>query len=293
MEISTAVAIFTTALVVIVFWGWYSSNLIIHTPKMKIETNPCDYGLEFEAVSFYTADNIKISGWFVPAENANNTVIICHGWGTNKADVLPGTQFLRRYNMNLLYFDFRNHGESGGDASSLVFFEMRDLKAAIEFLKKEKREKAKKIGVLGFSMGGSVSLMVASEDERVSVVAADSPFSDVPKVIIRYAKLFYGFPKFPLVDIALIFVRIRLGINLADYSPVNYIADISPRPLLIIQGGQDLRMPVEEGRALFEQAKQPKELWIVQGADHLGAYAGNAYEYEKKIGSFFKNYLEK
>ena len=56
---------------------------------------------------------------------------------------------------------------------------------------------------------------------------------------------------------------------------------------MIIQGGNDLRMPVKEGQALYDRAREPKELWIVPETDHGAIFEKNPEEYQKKILDFF------
>lgn len=278
---------------IICIWGWYSSSLVLNVSGLPAEIDPAELGLDYERVNFTTEDGLRIDGLFVPAKGSTVTVIVCHGWGANKEDIMPSTKFLNSMpGVSLLYFDFRKHGKSEGEISTLGYKEMLDLKAGIEFLEREKREHSKKIGLLGFSMGASVALMTASIDKRISVVVADSPFSSMPDAVARYARLYYGFPKFPMVDIALLFTRLRLGVDLNDFSPVKFISKISPRPVFIIQGGKDLRMPVKEGRVLFEKAGEPKYLWIAEKAEHMTAYYEYTQEYQAKVGDFFNKYLK-
>jgi len=281
-------------LLVIFIWGWYSSNLVLKVGGIPVEIDLAEQGPDFQDISFVTEDGLKISGLFVPAENSDITVIVCHGRGANKENTVPATKFIHdKLGVNLLYFDFRSHGNSDGNITTLGYKEMRELKAAIDFLKKEKKEYSKRIGVIGFSMGASVAIIAASMDERISAVVSDSAFCNMKDVIIRYARLYYGFPKFPLVDIALLFTSMRVGAGFDGFAPLNYIAKISPRPVLMIQGSGDLRMPLKEGRTLYEKAGEPKEIWIAEKSDHMNAYYDHTYEYETKVTAFFSKYLKK
>ncbi|MBI3292800.1 MAG: hypothetical protein HYZ73_08350, partial [Elusimicrobia bacterium] len=123
--------------VLLVVWGWFSSNLILRLPRLPLGVVPGEFGVRAEEVQWITEDGISIRGWFLPGlPTQRATIIVLHGWGANRADVLPSTVFLnRRGGYHLLYFDFRAHGESGGTMSSLGGLELKDFAGALEFLK--------------------------------------------------------------------------------------------------------------------------------------------------------------
>ena len=244
-------------------------------------------GLPFENVSFPSTDGVPLKGWFIPAEGSEKTIIVCHGWGAEMSNVLPSTAFLHKGGYNLFYFDFRNHGESGGTVSSIGPLESRDFEAAIQFLQKNKAGSVRWMGVFGLSMGGAVSLTMTAHKPILKAVVAESSFSSFNESVARYAKLFYGVPRIPLVPITLFFVRWRLGMDPEEFSPLHHIHRISPRPVLLIQGDEDIRMPPSEGRILYEKAREPKELWTVPGADHGEAHSKDPQTYERKVLEFY------
>lgn len=277
------------AAALLVAWGWYSSGLLLSISRAPVDAIPASFGLPYEDVAFTSSDGVALAGWFIPAPSPSDvTLVVCHGWGANRSDVLPHTAFLRRGGYNLLYFDFRNHGESGGRRSSLLPMEIRDLEAAIRFLQEKRPEQARRIGLFGLSMGGAVSIVTAARRPEIGAVVAESPFTSFYGVVVRFAKLFYGVPRYPLVPVTLLFVRLRLGMNPEQDSPIRHVHRISPRPLFLIQGGRDVRMPSSEGEALFARAGEPKALWTVPGADHGESAEIAGKEYEDRILAFYQ-----
>jgi dipeptidyl aminopeptidase/acylaminoacyl peptidase len=268
-------------------WGFYSSSLVIKSPRSPQETNPGSFGLTYENFSFVTEDGVRLNGWFVPCPGSAKTVISCHGWSAERSTIISSTLFLQNKGYNLLYFDFRNHGDSGGHLSSIIPWECRDLLAAIRALTEQKKEAARWIGVWGLSMGGAVALTTAADHPEIRAVVAESSFTSINETIIRSAKIFYGIPCFPLMPITLFFVRWRLGLDPEPFSPIHHIGRIAPRPVLLIQGEMDRRAPTKDGRRLFEAAKTPRELWTVSGADHGEAHSKDPVAYEKKVSEFF------
>ncbi|OQA92060.1 MAG: Alpha/beta hydrolase family protein [Elusimicrobia bacterium ADurb.Bin231] len=276
----------------IFLWGYFSSSLVLKVGRSPITLSPKDVGMEYEEVKFTSSDGMEISGWFVRSEHRSSaTVITCHGWGANRSDVLPSTFFLAKTGFNILYFDFRNHGQSGGRISSLGYLEALDLKAAIDYLKNEKSSYAEKIGVYGVSMGGSVAILTAAEDNRINAVVADSSFSAFNDIVVRYAELFYNIPEYPLMPVTLFFVRCRLGFDPEKFSAEKHIAAISPRPIFVIHGLDDTRISVSDGIKLFDIAGHPKFLWTVEDADHMESHLKNPVKYQRKVGFFFSKYL--
>src|SRR5260370_6661947 len=69
------------------------------------------------------------------------------------------------------------------------------------------------------------------------------------------------------------------------------VGRLAPRPLLMIHGGGDTYIKPEMARRLFEKARGPKELWIVEGAKHNQALqvAGDAYR--RRVREFFDAHL--
>ncbi len=275
---------------IILIWGYYSSNLILKNESPKIESTPGSFGRAYEPFSILNDEGTPLSGWFVPAKTPSPSLIIfLHGWGANKSDVIVPTIFLAdRY--NLAYFDFRNHGESGRSRTSLTCLEVRDLKTVVRALRAQKKEFAKNLGLYGFSMGAAAAITGAADLPEVQAVIAESPFSSYNHTVVRFARLFYKVPKFA-TRITLWSMRLRLGFNPEDCSPIYHVHKIAPRPILIFQGGQDKRMPIEEGQQLYAKAQEPKELLVIPEADHGDIKKTDPEEYEKRVLAFYDQWL--
>jgi alpha-beta hydrolase superfamily lysophospholipase len=160
---------------------------------------------------------------------------------------------------NLLLFDFRAHGGSAGRASSFGWLEQRDLAGALVFLGQQPEIPAQPYGLYGISMGGSVGLMVAAQDERIGAIAVDSPYTNLHDSLGRHLTLLYPLPRVPFIWFLAATYRLRFGAWPNQMSPQGQIGKIAPRALLLIQGGLDRRMPPDEAQQMFKRAGQPKE----------------------------------
>lgn len=273
---------------VVALWGWRASSLVLRGRRDPITTRPETFGFPYHEESFPSADGVVLRAWFIPAPTPTDvTVAICHGWSANRSDVLERTHFLRsRGGYNLFYFDFRNHGESGSGRTSLSRFEIGDLQAALAHVRSAHPREAARTGLYGMSMGGALSLWVAAHDPAVSAVAAESPFAELYPTILRFGRLFHHTPK-PVGALALWFTRRRLGFDPGAYAPLHAIGRIAPRPVFLLQGGEDRRMPPEEGRRLFAAAGEPKTLWTVPTADHGDVAEVGGRDYQDRVLAFF------
>ena len=260
--------------------------------RKVLYTWPRDYKLKYEDVTFRAIDGIRLKGWWVPAKkNSTKTIILMHGWGMNRSDILYHTHFLHDLGYNLFYFDFRAMGESGGVMNSIGYLELRDVRAAIERVKTAYPGQCEKIGLYGLSLGGMVALTEASRNPEIACVVAEAAYYSYRRVVSRWAWVHYRIPYFPLIPITLHYVRRLLGANPERYSPKYTISKIAPRPVLIIHGRQDNLVPVSHARHLFQSAGEPKELWLVPNAKHGKCGEAGGFEYKQRLADFFRKYL--
>ncbi len=270
--------------------GIYGSIEITRIPYLAVPYTPDDFGLEFEAVSFQSHDGLKLAGWFIPAKTLSAvTLLVLHGLGSNAGDNLLNTLCLAKTGRwNLFYFNFRGHADSEGRLTSLGPLELGDLESAVAFLKKSKPDAARRLGIYGHSLGAAVAIVGAARHPELEAVAAESPFTRTRQTVTHFARLFYGIPEFPFMYLAFFLTRLRLGVSLWNFSPLAEIGKIAPRPLLLIHAGRDLRMPTRDIHALIAAAGEPKELWVVPGADHGEPWMLDPAEYERRLVEFFR-----
>jgi len=157
-----------------------------------------------------------------------------------------------------LLFDLHGQGDSDGDAVTLGFYERQDALAAVEYLKTRDDVDGSNIGVLGISMGASVAIMAAAMNPDIKAVIADSPFESATRGIEEGFTRVTGLPRFPFGPITLTFIEWRLGISPEDIAPIEKVAAISPRPLLLIHGTGDTDVSPANSEVLFAAAGEPK-----------------------------------
>ncbi len=280
---------------------FFTSLLLIlnsHPPRYPIENPPSHYGLRFEDITFPSLDGVQLRGWFLQAgtgrqgeERRRPAIVICHGLGASKADFTGLAAYLVRAGFHVLLFDFRAHGESKGFRTSFGYLEQRDLEGALRFLSQRPEVDSERIGAYGFSMGGAVAILSAAKDKTIKAVVTDSAFTSLGDQMERVVTSFYHLPRIPFYSLAHWIYDLYFWACLEKVSPINVIAKVSPRPVLLIAGQSDDRMTVIDAQRLFEAAIQPKEVWIVPGAGHGETLAMAGQTYPERVMEFFKRAL--
>lgn len=274
---------------------WWGAGIILHPPAMSpMWIFPEQYGLRYEKISFRTRDGLELKGWFIPSTTGDKrSIVMCHGWGDNKGELLKQTYFLNEGGgFNLLYFDFRSHGESEGEITTIGGLETIDFDAAIEWLRKTKPDLADSIGVFGLSMGAAVTVASLPKHPDLRCAAVESPFSDYRTVIKRWAWNNMKLPYYPLVALTLLILRSRVKDPEIDrFNPVEAAPKIAPRPLFVIGGEFDRLMTPEDVRKVFAAAREPKQLWMVPEAWHAKCREAAGMEYDTRVIGFFSRNL--
>ena len=299
--IGTAIVFSSVALATIAFWG---ASQLIYPPEPDPEGNPSDYGLPYLEVIFPSRDGLLLHGWFIPSEgsplpsladdnwsgDSKGSVIFCHGrFGSKDPDLKYGP-FFREAGYNTFLFDFRGHGRSEGEYSSLAYYERLDLLGAIDLLQSKGLSR---FGVLGFSLGGAVGIATAAQSKPIVAVISDGGFGESRKVVEAGSRQ-KGLPALLAALIAPLMLWIagrRLGCDLSEADPLRWVDKITPRALFLIHGAEDPYISVEDVRCLFEAAGEPKELWIVAEAGHRQVDEVRPAEYRRRVLGFFDRYL--
>lgn len=239
----------------------------------------------YQDVTLQTADGVRLSGWWLPRPETQRVVIGLAGHRSRKSDLLGIGSGLWRAGNNVLLFDWRSRGESEIAQHSLAYYELRDAQAAIDFVRG--RMPDAQIGLIGYSMGAAVALLLAARTPHVRAVVADSPFTGIAEVIANGARRL-RLPSGLVVPLASTLNGWRFGYRFGDVRPIDAVAAISPRPLLLIHGENDTLIPLAHAYQLYAAAGEPKQLWVVDGVEHCGAYFADRRAYVERVAQFFE-----
>ena len=243
---------------------------------------PVDLGWTYEDVAVVTRDNLTLRGWYIPSHN-RAAVLLLHPEASNRLGTIDGAKLLVKHGYGVLLLDIRAHGESDGQVLPFGGPEIEDVRAAVSYLQTRSDVDAERLGVMGWSLGAQVGLLGAARVKDVKAVVADGPGATAredwppPHTLGEW---FY-------VPFDFVFYHVQpfyTGVT-EPLSIKSAVAQIAPRPLLLISAGQEY----EEHRVryFYNAASEPKSLWGIPEATHIDGLSKRPEEYEEKVVEFF------
>ena len=230
--------------------------------------------------------NLELAGWTIHTVHGAPAVILVHGFKSSREEMLPWARFIHDAGYNVLLFDTRACGRSGGATVGLGATEARDISLAVELARDQFG--TTQVAVLGISLAAGAAILAAADNPRVSAVVADSAWTDQDLQLSRLSFLPLGPLRVPLPPYGIAAVNAIVGADITKARPVDAISRIAPRPILLIHSADDdnATTPVEGSRKLFAAAGEPKALWIAPRGGHVGAINAFPDEYRARVLAF-------
>lgn len=245
---------------------------------------PTDLGVA--DVTFESTDGTPIRAWLALAKVGAPAVVLVHGFKTSRTEMLPWARFLHGAGYNALLLDLRGAGRSGGGTIGLGATEPRDIVEAVQTAGEAFH--TDHVAVLGISLGAGAAILAAADDPRIAAVVADSAWTDQDFQLARLGVVDIGPFRLPLPPLGVLAVNTMVGADVTRARPLDAIARISPRPILLIHSADDdnATTPVEGARKLFAAAGEPKDLWVAPRGGHVGAINAFPEEYRARVLAF-------
>ncbi len=242
-----------------------------------------------EEVHFTAADGTPLYGWFLPAGPDRPGLVLCHGYQRALEETFSLGCDLRACGFNVLLFDFRGCGRSGGRFTTIGYEEPRDALAAVRWLQGRLGAQAP-IGLLGISMGGSVALTVAGQCPAVRAVVADSAFATLSGAVAHRLRALRR-PLRALYYLSMRGAEWQCRARVAWVRPVDAARRLHGRPVLLIHGTADEVVPYAHAQELLAALPGPCELWTLDGVPHAMARFHAHEEYLGRVTAFFARHL--
>ena len=228
---------------------WTMQRRFIYFPASGVPA-PGDIGLAgVEPVTFETSDGLRLSGWFFGASGPSPrvAVLVFNGNAGNRAHRGPLAAALRRHGFQVLLVDYRGYGGNPGAPSERGL--AADARAACAYLASRPDVDGSRLVYFGESLGTAVAVALAVEHPPAALILR-SPFTSMADL---------GRHHYPFLPVGLL-LRDR-------FAAIDRIQRIRA-PLLVIAGGHDRIVPVDDSRRLYDTAVAPKTLLVLPGADH-------------------------
>ncbi len=244
--------------------------------KVGCTITPGDVGLEYRDVTL-TSDSRRIAGWYVPGERPESPVVVIgHGYGANRQNFMDAVELMHSMGLGVMTIDFRAHGNSSGMVSSFGFHEVRDVKAAYDWVQANTR--AEKIFALGYSMGAAAVLKASADFDIFDRVILDSCFCRAENVARDSLLNHFGPLKGVFWQMGRFWAWIFTGVDLEHHDMRTYLKKIADTPVLIIHGREDRLSPVSESELLYREGSSRHERMIIENVGHVQGIAHDSYK---------------
>lgn len=274
-------------------WAYEAINYDAADDARVIAENPdttnCAYPGVKAGEAVTASDGARLAGWYIPAASpdpARPTVLLVHGHDATKSQMLPIAAALHdRYDLVLV--DLRASGQSGGTQQTLGAREQLDVAAILTWLQAEKG--SDRIAALGVSGGAAAVLADARTDDRIDAVIADSVHARFQTLAEQYLEN-AGHPGYPGAWAAIVGIWVRTGEYLPAVDPIDSLAYLGDRPLLLIHGTADEEDVPSESVTLNYAAAQELGLRVemrsCEGGEHAGLATACPEEYRAWVAEF-------
>ncbi len=241
---------------------------LVYFPKTEFVSTPEEYGLSFETVFFSTSDGVRLSGWFIRAENSKGVILFCHGNGGNISHRIETIRIFNRLQFDVFIFDYRGYGQSRGKPNEKGTY--LDIEAAWKYLVDESEILPEDIAVFGRSLGGAVAAYMAQTCLPRALIV-ESSFTSIKAL---------GAEIYPYLPGKLL--------STFEYNTLGYLRQVKS-PVLIVHSRDDEMIPFAHSKRLFEASNEPKRFLEIYGSHNEGFLTSSPH-YESGLESFLSEY---
>lgn len=238
------------------------SHLFFYPMEEHVQT-PRNQGLDYEDVFIERDDGPRLHGWWLPSatDEVRGTIYHLHGNAQNVSTHLMSVFWLPAEGYQVFLLDYRGYGKSEGSAR--VPGALEDVQLGLDWLLAQERTQGPVI-LFGQSLGGALGTAVLGREQNkgkadcLILEAAFTGYRDITRDVMRQNWLLwpFSFVMAPLMP--------------AGENAIDRIANIAPRPVLIMHSKEDEVIPFEHGERLFDAAREPKEFIRLYGRHGQG-----------------------
>jgi alpha-beta hydrolase superfamily lysophospholipase len=275
-------------------------RLLIYPPKLPVSTAWVkSLGLPYRNIEVKISPELILRGWWFSgsgnregASRPRGIVIGLHGYAATRQQLLELPPLLCPQGYDVVLYDARAHGESGGDAVTFGYHEKEDLRRVLDFVGSV--QPGTPLAAYGFSGGAAVLLQALPEEPRLECVVAESSFASLHAEIHSRVKtlLLWDWPY--LADGVLARAGGKAAFSPRQISPLEAAARLS-RPVFLAHGMQDRFVPFAQGEGLARVLmKNPGSEWHpVEGADHVLLFSAGGKSYQEAMLAFLARNMDR
>jgi len=223
--------------------------------------------------------------WFARGRPGAGAVLLLHGVRGDRRAMLARARFLQQAGYAVMLLDLPSHGESSGGRITFGLREADGVTAAIAWLRSALP--GEKIGVIGVSLGAAALVF---SGQRPDAAVLESMYPTITEAVEDRLQARLGRAGRAAAPLLLWQLPVRLGIHTVQLEPIAGMGGFNV-PVLIASGSADQHTTEAETRRIFQAAREPKQLWLAEGAAHVDLHAYGAAAYEKVVTAFLSSHL--
>jgi uncharacterized protein len=279
-----ALALCLAGIMLVAAMVWLVALSLIWPHRTVMGEPPRD--LPLEEVTISSVSGATLHGWYASGCTGQGAVLLLHGVRADRLAMLPRARWLHRLGYGVLLIDFQASGESSGRWITLGARESDDAVASLAYLRS--RSPGERTAVIGTSMGGAAALL-ARPPLPVDAMVLEQVYPDIDQAVRDRLQLHLGGARW-LAPWMLKLFTWQTGVSPDTLRPIDHIHDITV-PKLLVVGSDDRHTRLSESLAMYAAATTPKELWIVNGAQHVDLYRFDTAGYQQHVAAFLSRWL--
>jgi alpha-beta hydrolase superfamily lysophospholipase len=251
------------------------------------DARPDRLGLRYED-HLYSGGAGRLAAWYIPRERSAGLIALFHGYGADKARLLPEARAFHELGYSCFLVDFRGSGDSDGRRTSIGYYEAEDVERTVKYVRS--RWPNERLILFGQSMGAAAVLRALSRQTiAADAVVLECPFDRLlSAVAARFAST--GLPSFPAARLMIFWGGVQHGFNGFTHNPADYARQVSC-PTLLLHGSGDRRVYAEHIQSIYQNLAGAKELHRFEGLGHESYAASRPEEWLECVRRFLHQHV--
>lgn len=252
----------------------------VKVPKSKTVDS---FSIKHETVNLYTQKGaLSIEGWYAKHPKEKGSVALFHGHIASKSAIIPEAEAFYKMGYSVLLLDFRGHGNSSGNYTTIGYKEAEEVKLAYEYLRKQSD---KKIILWGISMGAAAITSAFNKDYiKPDGIILELPYGSLLEAVEGRVKMM-DLPPQPLSSLLTFWGGIENGFWAFDLKPKEYAKKINC-PTLLQAGKKDGRVSLDEIDAIYTNISTEKQKVIYETARHQSLLNKEPEKWKETVSAF-------
>jgi len=231
-----------------------------------------------------------LDGWYLRGTHPA-VVLLFAGYARDHRRMWRYARFMHGMGLHVLTIDFRSARPTARKPTTLGYWELRDARAALDWVRGQPVLAGARVALFGESLGGATALVLAAQRPDVAAVVADCPFATGDAAIVDGFKCELHLPPVPLAWIARQVGRLVTGHDPGALDVTQALRSLSGRPVLLIQTTLGDRFSPLQVDRLTASLGFHGESWTLADVKHTGAWLDHREEYERRVGRFLAERL--